>query len=699
MAGFNLGDVLVNIKANTDGLKKGLSDVQNMGDETKNLGDKIQKGMNVAAAAMGVVGAGLTVYAKKATDFTIDLVKSSTALGRQLGVSTEEASRLSAALGRMGIDSDKAQTLFGIFAKKIQSATEQTDAQRIAQEGLALQIRQTQQDIDKTTVEISKHGDKTGELGLKVETLKNKMAGLQEQMKSSGTAFDQLGISVKNADGTQKGFNQLLGEVADKFKAMPNGIEKTALSMELFGRSGKDMIKVLNLGSDGIADLEKQADKLGLTLTADTIVKINALIKSQKDLKQQTDALKISVGTATAPVLTEFNKKLNSIVQGLLDTHGAVHTATVGFLAFGGPVLSGTAGLIAFIANATQAAPALAKVAIALRDTAAAQWLLNIAMDANPIGLLILAIAALGVAIYEALTHMQQLGAFMVSLTDWFAQGWHPAILAAIAVFMPFVGLPLILITYWSQISGFFIGLWSFVSSLFSQHWQTILAIVIGTVFPIVGIIIGNFQSIVNFLVGAMNSIVNIVNNIGGWFGRLPGYAANAANGVVSFMAGLPGRILGAIGDLSGLLMGAGHAVMDGFLNALKGGFNKVKDFVSSIASWIKDHKGPVESDQKLLIPAGRAIFQGFGEGLRKEWGNVQDFINGIGTNLSGGFMGSLGLVGANGSMQTISNSTSSSSKTNIYGDINIGSKSDADYLLGRLDRNTQLESLGATPL
>src|SRR5437868_2953433 len=72
MAGFNLGDILVNIKANTDGLKKGLGDVQNMGNETKALGDKIQKGMNVAAAGLAVVGAGLTVYAKGATDFTVD---------------------------------------------------------------------------------------------------------------------------------------------------------------------------------------------------------------------------------------------------------------------------------------------------------------------------------------------------------------------------------------------------------------------------------------------------------------------------------------------------------------------------------------------------------------------------------------------------------------------------------------------------
>lgn len=694
MAGFSLGDILVNIKANTDGLKKGLGDVQQMGEQTKSMGEKISGGMKVAAASMAVAGAGLALYAKSATSFTVDLVKSSTMLGREIGVTTIEASRLVAALGRMGIDADKASTVFGIFSKKINEARTSSESSRIAHQALALQIRQTQMEIEKTTAEIAKNGDKTGELGLKVETLKNKMTGLQDQLNQSANAFDKLGVSVKNADGTNKAFTQILGEVADKFKAMPNGIEKTALSMELFGRSGKDMIKVLNLGADGIAALEKEADKLGLTLNADTIVKVQKLVQSQKELKQSTDALKIAVGTATAPVLTEFNKKINDVVMGLLNAKGPIHDVTVGILAFGGPTLAAAAAVTTFGANMVTMWPVLAKVATALRATAAAQWVLNIAMAANPIGLLIVAIAALGTAIFLALTHMQELGTFMVTITDWLTQSWHPAILAAIAVFMPFIGLPLLLVAYWTPISGFFANLWATVSGFFAAHWQLIVGIVFGAVGLITGFIIGHFNSIVGFLWGVVGSIAGAMNAIASWFRSLPGAAAGAVGSVVSFFASLPGRILGAVGNLGNLLYSAGAAVISGFLRGLASNIGQVYSFVKGIASWIAKNKGPIDKDKRLLIPAGKAIIQGFQVGLEAQWKSVQSFIKGLGVEI-GGNMLSPALAGGSASP----GSSSVSSSTNIYGNINIGSKGDADYLMVRLDRNSSIVERGGSPI
>src|SRR5690606_1994709 len=36
--------------------------------------------------------------------------------------------------------------------------------------------------------------------------------------------------------------------------------------------------------------------------------------------------------------------------------------------------------------------------------------------------------------------------------------------------------------------------------------------------------------------------------------------------------------------------------------------YGKVQNFVSGIAGWIRDHKGPLSYDRRLLPPAGRAI-------------------------------------------------------------------------------------------
>jgi len=67
-------------------------------------------------------------------------------------------------------------------------------------------------------------------------------------------AYDDLGISVRNTDGTLKTNQQVLGEISDAFAQMEDGVTKTAIAMEIFGRSGSNMVNLLN---EGKASLEE----------------------------------------------------------------------------------------------------------------------------------------------------------------------------------------------------------------------------------------------------------------------------------------------------------------------------------------------------------------------------------------------------------------------------------------------------------
>lgn len=85
-------------------------------------------------------------------------------------------------------------------------------------------------------------------------------------------------------------------------------------------------------------------------------------------------------------------------------------------------------------------------------------------------------------------------------------------------------------------------------------------------------------------------------------------------------------------------LWSAGKAILDGFLGGLKSAWGAVTDFVGGIASWIRDHKGPIEYDRKLLIPAGNAIMQGLNRGLQDRFKGVKKSVSGMAGEISNAF-------------------------------------------------------------
>lgn len=81
----------------------------------------------------------------------------------------------------------------------------------------------------------------------------SKAVGLMSKnMYAGADAFKTLGIQTRESDGSMRSANAVLLDVADRFSRMNNGVEKSALSMKIFGKSGRELIPMLSEGRAAI---------------------------------------------------------------------------------------------------------------------------------------------------------------------------------------------------------------------------------------------------------------------------------------------------------------------------------------------------------------------------------------------------------------------------------------------------------------
>ena len=106
---------------------------------------------------------------------------------------------------------------------------------------------------------------KTVEKGM--AKLSRTVADAQSGLATAQRGFTDLGIQIEDSNGVLKTNDQLLFEVADKFKKMPDGVMKAAKAQEIFGRSGKNLINTLNQGSEGLKRQISEAEALGIAFS------------------------------------------------------------------------------------------------------------------------------------------------------------------------------------------------------------------------------------------------------------------------------------------------------------------------------------------------------------------------------------------------------------------------------------------------
>jgi hypothetical protein len=133
-----------------------------------------------------------------------------------------------------------------------------------------------------------------------------------DENKGASGALQNLGIAAKDANGNIRPTSQVLADVADKFAGMEDGAQKTALAMLLFGRSGKELIPLLNGGSLGIREMNDEAKALGLQLDEKTA-------KAAERFHDNLTRLESASKGLSQTLVSELLPSLNRITDGLVE--------------------------------------------------------------------------------------------------------------------------------------------------------------------------------------------------------------------------------------------------------------------------------------------------------------------------------------------------------------------------------------------
>ena len=588
---------------------------------SKSFGDKFSDGLGRLGGAKAIaagIGAGVVAgfaglyrvgetFDEVADTIRVGTGASGTALEGLTTVAKNVGRNVPAEFGRIAPTVADLNTRLGLSGDVLERvASQYLEAGRILGQDV---------DIQKTSAAFTTFGIKGGEV-------EHAMDALFRVSQATGVGMNDLAQKVQQ---NAPAFKTLGFSFADS-AAMIGAFDKAGLNSQQMAASlGKGIVTLAKQGEEPAAAFKRITGEIGGLLSSgkeaaalDLASKVFGtrgaaqFVDAVKQGKLNTDDLMSSIGATGDTILgvgaetADFAEKWQLVKNNALLAMEPIGSAV--FTALGDALTGVMPHLQAFGSWLGENTWVLGAVAAVIGTTlvaafvawTASVWASTAALLANPMTWVVVGIMALIAGLVLLVANWDAVVAWLTdvwgAIVGWLASIWD----AIVAGITSFVG------AYF----GFWSGLWSRVFDFLKTIWSSILGFITG---------------IPGRIFGGLAALGQLGSKALGWFGGVLSSATQKLGEVVSWVTGIPGRILSALGDLGSLLLGAGRALVDGFLNGIKrawdglvgwvrGGMEKLRGlWPFSPAKW-----GPF-SGRGYVTYSGEALGQDFAASIAQQ--------------------------------------------------------------------------------
>ena len=538
------------------------------------------------------------------------------------GMTSEEAFDLMSSGAQQGLNysdelGDNVSEYAGKFAEAGFSAEEYFQLLQNGSQGGAYNLDKVNDAVNEVTTRLA-----DGTIADTMTQIDEKTGKVKEGTGIWSAETEKLFEAWQNGEATQKDvFNSIVSDIQNTTSEQ----DKMNLAATAFGTMAEDggtkFIESLSSVGDSFDDVKGKADELAAVKYDTPQAAIRGIGRNLKVdlLDPMVQKLMPYLNQAAAWVtqnLPAIKQKIFEVATTIKD--GVVNTvkSVVEWVQKLSPILAavGTAiaglALVGLIQNLGAIGVALKTWAMSTKLVTAAQWLLNAAMSANPIALVVIAIAALVAAFVVLWNKSEAFRNFWIGLWD------NVKAVASVA---------------WEAIKGFFIGAWNAIKVVWDVvlNYYTTLWEGIKKIFSVVKNVLGGFFE------AAWTAIRIVWDNVKGYF-------QTVWNNIKTIFSVVKSVLTGNFSDAWEGIKGIWDAV-SGYFSGI---WDSVKNVFSGVESWF-------QSTFSAAWTAVQGVFSNFGSFFQGLWDTIKSTFSNLGSSLSDAIGGAV-RSGLNGVLSMI---------------------------------------------